>query len=41
MAGYRTEASIIGCYLSNNVIVARVLSTVHMGAVRCHVAKNV
>lgn len=30
-------ASIIDCYLGNNVILARILSIVHMGAVRCHV----
>lgn len=36
-AGYRTGTSIIGCYLGNNVILARVLSTVHVGAVRSHV----
>lgn len=36
VAGYRTGASIIVCYLDNNVILA-VLSTIHMGAVRCHI----
>lgn len=36
VTGYRTGASIIGCYLGNNVILA-LLSTVHMGAVCCQV----